>query len=134
MISAEKRKRLEARMSELGIKESELEERFVLGSGKGGQKVNKTASCVWLKHPASGIELRCQQDRSQAMNRHLARKELCARLEEKIKGDASRRQQEFEKLRRKKRKRSRRAKLRILELKKRTADKKDLRKTPHADS
>ena len=55
MISAEKRKRLEARMSELGIKESELEERFVLGSGKGGQKVNKTASCVWLKHPASGI-------------------------------------------------------------------------------
>jgi len=120
-------------MTELGIKDSELEERFVLGSGKGGQKVNKTASCVCLKHPPSGIDVRCQQERSQAMNRYFARKELCDRLEEKIKGDQSRRRQEIEKLRRKKRKRSRRAKLRILELKKRNADKKELRKTPRAD-
>lgn len=134
MISEEKRKRLAVRMDELGIKESDLQERFLLGSGKGGQKINKTASCVQLKHQPSGIEVRCQQDRSQAMNRFIARRELCDRYEERIKGEESRRRQEFEKIRRRKRKRSKRAKLRILELKKRTAEKKELRKRPKPDA
>lgn len=107
--------RLRERMERLGIRDADLEESFIKGSGKGGQKVNKTSSCVQLRHKPSGIEVKCQRERSQAMNRFLARRELCDRLEARRRGEASARQQEFERIRRQKRRRSRRAKARMLD-------------------
>ena len=99
-VSPAKAEELRGRMSRLGISEDDLEERFITGSGKGGQKVNKTASCVYLKHGPSGIEVKCQRDRSQAMNRYFARRELCDKLAEQRDGEKTRRRQEQEKIRR----------------------------------
>lgn len=76
-VSAEKRRELAQRMAALGIREADLEESFVLGSGRGGQKVNKTHNCVCLIHPASGIVVRCSRDREREVNRFLARRALC---------------------------------------------------------
>ena len=104
-----------------------MTEKFVLGSGKGGQKVNKTASCVYLKHAPSGVEVKCQRSRSRELNRYHARRELCERLKERIEGEQSRRQQEREKIRRQKRRRSRRAKQRMLEEKRKQSEKKKRR-------
>lgn len=129
-VSTEKTSALVGRMTSLGIREADLVEKFVRSSGPGGQKVNKTSSCVYLLHRPSGIEVKCQQERSQAMNRFLARRELCDRLEARIKGAASARQQEFEKIRRQKRRRSRRQKARMLDDKRHHAAKKALRRDP----
>ena len=114
-------------MEELEILEEELEEHFIRGSGKGGQKINKTSSCVQLIHTPSGIEIRCQQTRSQADNRYWARRELCERIEEKVLGEKSAKQQAIEKIRRQKRRRSRRAKAKMLDAKSRQGEKKRLR-------
>ena len=113
-VRPEKESQLLDRMARLGIRETDLVERFVKGSGKGGQKVNKTSSCVYILHRPSGIEIKCQRERSQSLNRFLARRELCDRLEEKIKGIYSARQQAVERIRRQKRRRSRRQKERML--------------------
>jgi len=94
-------------MTELGIQEADLEEKFILGSGRGGQKVNKTASCVQLSHRPSGIVIKCQRDRSREMNRFLAKRELCRKLEEQTTG-TSKEQQEAEKIRKQKQRRRRR--------------------------
>src|ERR1700741_5444896 len=99
---ADKWEELAARMGRLGIRESDLIEKFILGSGSGGQKINKTSSCVYLKHIPTGIEVKCQKDRSREMNRYYARKELCQRLEEKDKHVQSERQKVAEKIRRQK--------------------------------
>ena len=122
---------LEARMEKLGITDDTLTEKFIQGSGSGGQKVNKTASCVYLKHITSGIEVKCQQQRSRELNRFLARRELCERLEEIRDGKKSARQQAQEKIRRQKRRRSRRAKNRMLDDKSKHSDKKSMRKPPN---
>jgi protein subunit release factor B len=106
---------LRERMARLSIRDTDLEEHFIKGSGSGGQKINKTSSCVYLRHLPTGIEVKCQRERSQAMNRFLARRELCERIEAKQRGEASARRQEFEKIRRQKRRRSRRAKARMLD-------------------
>lgn len=70
-------KTLEQRMKHHRILEEDLEERFVLGSGSGGQKVNKTSSCVYLKHLPTGTEIKCQESRSREKNREVARGRLC---------------------------------------------------------
>lgn len=127
MITAEKHEKLQERMASLGIREEELDEHFIRGSGKGGQKINKTSSCVQLVHRPSGIEIRCQKTRSQSDNRYWARRELCDRIEEMALGEKSARQQEIEKIRRQKRRRSRRAKARMLDAKTRQGEKKRLR-------
>ncbi len=80
-VSEEKNKWLMARMNELGIFEKDIEERFVRSSGKGGQHVNKTSTCVYLKHIPTGIEVKCMKDRSQSVNRYLARRELADKIE-----------------------------------------------------
>ncbi|MBU0677573.1 MAG: peptide chain release factor-like protein [Verrucomicrobia bacterium] len=116
-------------MEELGVREEDLVEKFIRGSGSGGQKINKTSSCVYLFHKISGIEIKCQRERSQAMNRFFARRELCDQLEEKILGEKSRRQQEREKIRRQKRRRSRKAKEKVLQAKREKSEKKQ-RRTP----
>jgi len=127
MVTAEKQEKLQERMEALGIFEAEIDEHFIRGSGKGGQKVNKTSSCVQLVHRTSGIEIRCQQTRSQADNRYWARRELCDRIEERLLGEKSAKQQAFEKVRRQKRRRSRRAKAKMLDDKSKQGAKKKLR-------
>jgi protein subunit release factor B len=121
---------LAARMLQLEIREEDVVEKFILGSGKGGQKVNKTSSCVYLKHIPSGIEVKCQQTRSRELNRLYARRELCERLEERIFKEKSNRQKEFEKIRRQKRRRSKKAQEKVLANKKIQSHKKELRKPP----
>lgn len=128
MISPEKYEKLYERMEGLGILEPDLEEHFIRGSGSGGQKINKTSSCVQLIHQPSGTEIRCQKTRSQADNRYWARRELCDRIEEKVLGEKSAKQQEAEKIRRQKRRRSRRAKARMLDDKTKQGQKKQLRR------
>jgi protein subunit release factor B len=113
-VSQDKYLALQRRMLGLGIREADLRETFVTSQGKGGQNVNKVATCVQLVHVPSGVTVKCQQERSQGLNRYLARKLLADKIEEERLGAASRRQQEAERIRRQKRRRSRRAKNRML--------------------
>ena len=124
---------LAARMASLGIDEALLEESFVQGFGPGGQKINKTASCVSLSYPPMDIRVKCQRTRSRALNRYYARFELCERVAERIEGERSRRQAEAEKIRRQKRRRSRRAKAKMLADKHAQSEKKALRRRPTAE-
>lgn len=132
MTSPEKQAALEARMATMGIVEEDLVEKFILGSGAGGQKINKTHSCVYLKHLPTGIEIKCQSSRSREMNRFLARRELCEELESQRLGRESKRRQQIEKIRRQKRRRSRRSKQRSIQDKRLLSRKKQLRKPPGA--
>jgi protein subunit release factor B len=102
-------------MDSLGIFEKDIVEKFIRSSGKGGQKVNKTSSCVYLKHLPTKIEVKCQRERSQAINRFLARRILTDKIESMIRGKESEEQQRIAKIRRQKRKRSKRAKLKVVE-------------------
>jgi peptide chain release factor len=124
--SAEK-KSLSDRMQHLGVREEDIEEQFVRSSGAGGQKVNKTSSCVVLHHRPTGIRVKCQRERYQARNRLLARKILLDKIEAKVKGAESAEQQQIARARRQKRNRSRRAKLKILAEKRHQSEKKTAR-------
>ena len=130
MIGQDKREALKRRMVSLGILEDDLIERFIRGTGHGGQKINKTSSCVYLQHQPSGIEIKCQAQRSREMNRFLARREICDRIEEIEKGRHSKRQQQIEKIRRQKRRKSRRQRQREVGLKRQHGQKKELRRKP----
>ena len=120
-------------MQRLGVREDEFEETFIRSGGPGGQNVNKVATCVVLRHRPSGLEVRCQQERSQALNRFLARRVLLERLEAQRLGAASAEAQRIAKLRRQKRKRSKRAQEKVLAAKKLHARKKQLRRPPSVD-
>jgi protein subunit release factor B len=113
-VSPEKAAALAERLRRLGVRDEDLEESFVRSGGKGGQNVNKVSTCVVLAHRPSGTMIKCQQARTQGMNRYLARKLLAEKLETAIQGAASAREQEAERIRRQKRRRSRRAKVRML--------------------
>lgn len=126
-VSAEKGKVLAFKMQELGVSENDFEESFVRSSGPGGQKVNKTSSCVHLLHIPTGLAVKCQRERSQTLNRHLARRLLLDKIERMQKGFIAEEQEKIEKLRRQKRKRSRRAKEKMLNAKHQQAEKKALR-------
>ena len=126
-VSAEKEKALAARMRELGVSDADFEEFFVRSSGPGGQKVNKTSSCVHLIHIPTGLSVKCQRERSQSLNRHLARRLLLDKIERQQKGFIADQQEKIEKLRRQKRKRSKRAKEKMLSAKHQQARKKELR-------
>ena len=131
-VSEKKQADLAKKMQRLGIEDKDLVEKFIRSSGAGGQNVNKVATCVYLKHVPSGIEVKVQQERSQALNRFLARRLLADKIEEKIAGRASAERRRREKIRRQKRKRSKRAKEKILAEKKRQSKKKRLREKPEA--
>ncbi len=124
---------LAERMRRLGVTESDLIEKFVLGSGRGGQKLNKTASCVYLRHVPTGIEVKCQRERSREANRFFARRELCDRMEERLAGEVQARREAAERIRRQKRRRTRRQKARMLEQKRRRGEKK-ARRAPVSES
>lgn len=127
-LSKEAKDRLAIRMQDLGIHEHDLIEKFILGSGSGGQKINKTSSCVYLKHIPTGIEIKCQQDRSRDLNRYHARQELCDRIEEQTSQEKTKKQQLIEKIRRQKKRRSRKAQEKVLASKKQRSNIKSLRK------
>jgi protein subunit release factor B len=126
-VRPEKQEALRLKMQRLGIRESDLVEKFIHGGGRGGQKINKTSSCVYLKHLPTGIEVKCQAERSQLLNRFLARRILAEKIERRVLGEQSARIQEVEKIRRQKRRRSRRAKQKMLDAKKAHAEVKLLR-------
>jgi protein subunit release factor B len=126
-VSAAKEKELREKMETLNIREEDIDESFVRSGGKGGQKVNKTSTCVYLKHIPTGVEVKCQEERSQSLNRYRARVILAKKIEEMIRGEQSEERQRIEKIRRQKRKRSKRAKEKMLAEKKITSEKKKLR-------
>ena len=107
-VSEEKNRWLRAKMEILGIQEKGIEEKFVRSAGRGGQKVNKTSSCVYLKHIPTGVEVKCMQERSQSLNRFLARRELHSRIE-RFSGRLTAETRQVGKVRKQKSKRRRRA-------------------------
>lgn len=109
-VSEEKNRWLQERMEALGIHERDIEEKFVRASGSGGQKVNKASTCVYLKHIPTGFEIKCMKERSQSLNRFLARRELVRRVE-KGAGQLTPENIMMEKARRRKSKRKKRARL-----------------------
>jgi protein subunit release factor B len=127
MAGQEKEIELRELMSRLGIREEDIEERFIRSRGPGGMNVNKVSTCVYLKHIPTGIEVKCQQERYQAQNRFLARRLLLKKIESALLGRLSQERARIEKIRRQKRKRSKRAKLKVLEAKRRQSEKKSLR-------
>ena len=126
-VSFEKENQLLQRMAALGIAESDLQEWFIRGGGPGGQKTNKTSSTVCLRHKPTGLEVRCAQERSQSLNRFLARRDLCDKIAAKLHGEKSKKEQEREKIRRQKRRRSRRQTAIMVDAKKKHGAKKALR-------
>lgn len=108
-VSEKKMRQLLLKMEELGLREEDLLEKFIRASGRGGQKINKTSSSVYLKHLPTGIEVKCMKDRSQSVNRFLARREILERLED-LSGGKSKRTLEIEKLRKRKSKKKKRGK------------------------
>lgn len=130
MLSADKKAALERRMQALGIDEDDLVEKFIRGTGSGGQKINKTSSCVFLQYPPAQLEIKIQRERSREMNRYLAREELCDRLEAARLAKKTARKQAREKVRRQKRRPSQRARARNVEKKRKHGQKKKDRRRP----
>jgi protein subunit release factor B len=113
-VRPDKEQALAERMEKLGIREADIVEKFIRSGGHGGQNVNKVATCVYLKHLPTGFEVKCQQERLQSLNRFLARRILVDKIETAILGKQSAEEQRIAKIRRQKRKRSKRAKEKML--------------------
>lgn len=108
-------------MAELGVRESDIVEQFIKGGGSGGQKINKANSCVQLHHIPSGIIVRCQRERSQALNRFFARRELCDRVERLQRGEVQKEAATVARIRRQKARRSRKNRAKLVETKRKRA-------------
>jgi protein subunit release factor B len=128
-VSPEKENQLALRMAALGVREADLEESFVRSGGHGGQNVNKVATCVMLLHRPTGVQVKCQETRQQGLNRFIARRLLLDKIEEKKNGFVAAQRAEIEKIRRQKRRRSRRARNKMLDDKSRQGDKKAARRS-----
>ena len=127
-VSPEKEAQLTQLMAALGVREADLEETFVRSGGHGGQNVNKTSTCVMLLHRPTGLQVKCQATRQQGLNRFIARRLLLDKVESLKRGYVAAQRAEIEKIRRQKRRRSRRAKNRMLADKSHHADKKASRR------
>ena len=127
-VSIEKENQLALRMAALGVREAEIEESFVRSGGHGGQNVNKVSTCVMLLHRPTGVQVKCQETRQQGLNRFIARRLLLDKIEERKHGFVAAQRAEIEKIRRQKRKRSRRAKNKMLNDKSHHAGKKAARR------
>ena len=126
-VSEKKNLILQKKIKKLGLCEGDFEEHFIRSGGAGGQNVNKVSSCVVMRHRPTGLEVKCQKERSQALNRFLAKRMLVEKIEAKVLGAQSERQKQVEKIRRQKRRRGRRAKEKMLESKKFHSHKKAMR-------
>ncbi len=113
-VRPEKERALREKLKSLGIYEKDIRETFIRSRGKGGQKVNKASTCVYLKHLPTGVEVKCQKSRSQGLNRYFARELLYVKMDRLIKGKKSEEKQRIAKIRRQKQKRSKRAKEKML--------------------
>jgi peptide chain release factor len=127
-VSPEKADQLAQRMAALGVREAEIEESFVRSGGHGGQNVNKVSTCVMLLHRPTGVQVKCQETRQQGLNRYIARRLLLDKIEQKRNGFVAAQRAEIEKIRRQKRKRSRRAKAKMLADKSHHGEKKAARR------
>ena len=107
-VTQKKQDELEKRMASLGIREQDIEEKYIRSSGPGGQNVNKTSSCVYLRHNKTGLEIKMQKERSQRLNRYYARKRLCELIEQEKLGKKSPASLKAEKIRKQKQRRKRR--------------------------
>jgi protein subunit release factor B len=123
-VGPEKEQALAERMERLGIREADILEKFVRSGGRGGQNVNKVATCVYLKHLPTGTEVKCQRERTQSLNRFLARRILADKIEAAVLGRQSEEEKRIARIRRQKRKRSKRAKEKMLAEKRRVSEKK----------
>jgi protein subunit release factor B len=132
-VTHDKQRALEARMTALGVREEDLDEHFVRSGGRGGQNVNKVSTCVVLRHLPTGVTVKCQRERSQALNRFLARRELLDKLEARQRGAVQAEAAERARIRRQKRRRSRRTKEKMLAAKRLHGEKKAARRSPPLD-
>lgn len=128
MINKDKKEKLAKDLGAAGIFEEDIEEKFILGSGSGGQKINKTASTVHLKHLPTGITVRCGKDRMREANRFFARRRLLEKILAEREGAKSKKMQEIARLRKQKKRRSKKAKEKMLEEKKRRSSIKENRR------
>ena len=124
---------IDERLAVLGLRAADVEERFVRGTGPGGQKINKTSSTVWLRHGPTGVEVRCQRERSQVANRELAWRELCEKLESRVRAAREAVVAARETERRRTRQKSRGQKIRMIQSKKHRAGIKAQRGRPERD-
>jgi len=132
-LSGDRARAIARRLGALGVRDEDLDESFVHSGGKGGQNVNKVATCVVLVHRPSGTAVKCQRARTQGANRLYARELLADKIEEQRLGAASARAQAAEKIRRQKRRRSRRAKEKMLAAKHAQSHRKSTRGRVHGD-
>ena len=126
-VTPQKEKELSLRMEKLGVNDKDLQESFIRSSGPGGQNVNKVSTCVVLLHEPTGISVKCQESRTQALNRFYARRLLLDKIERHQNGFVEKERSRIEKIRRQKRKRSKRAKEKMLEGKRQRSEKKKIR-------
>ena len=128
-VNPDKEAQLVQRMVALGVREADIDETFVRSGGHGGQNVNKTSTCVMLLHRPTGLQVKCQSSRQQGLNRFLARRLLLDKIEARQKGFVAAKRDQAEKIRRQKRRRSRRAKAKMLDNKSHHAAKKESRRS-----
>lgn len=133
MITLTKWRELLRKMQDLQILEEDLDEKFIIGTGHGGQNLHKTASCVQLKHRPTGLQVKCQATRLRSDNRFHARRLLCEKMDELVNAEKSKKQQAIEKIKRQKRKRSKRAQAKVREQKTQRSALKSKRKPPELE-
>ena len=133
-VQNEQDRELRRQMRKAGIFEKDLEETFIHSSGPGGQNVNKVATCVLLRHVPSGINVKCQKERTQRQNRYFARAILLEKILKQQQDEARRTKALLEKKRRQNRKRSQKSKEAMLENKRRQGEKKQSRRKVRSDN